>query len=236
MFEKLVEEIQPGHVAIAMCTAAALAGFAAGWVSRARKRTKAGNYVVSIPVWADPREQGGAPTPKADAYVHRTLVRLREENVTLQAKLTRAESDVREVSERLARRVTDARNLEARVRTLEPLADQLKQHVARLAEARTATAAAISERDRLRGEVEWRDYVIRDVEPLAARVAELEAILGDKAPPRPPARAARVAATARGAGADVRSDVTTADAESPAPAFEPCMAEPVPGLAPGVLA
>ncbi|MCG3134509.1 MAG: hypothetical protein HMLKMBBP_01816 [Planctomycetes bacterium] len=225
----MFEPMQPGMAAAVTCAASVVLGFLGGWAVRARRKRQPGSYVVSIPVWADPRGSGGAPTPKADAYIHRTLVTLREENVTLASKLRKAESDVRELADRLGRRVTGMRNLEAHVKSLEPLADQVKQRDGWLAEARAAAAAATAERDRLRAEVDWREFVIRDMEPLAARVAELEALLGDRCPPPAP-RAKSEPATAK-EPATAEAPVLSLQLEP----FDPASRAALEGVAPGVL-
>lgn len=92
----------------------------------------------------------------------------------LRRRIVELEEQLQATVERLGRRTTEIRNLEARVRHLDPLVASGMTALRSVTEERDRAQAALrdaqTELSVLRDEIEWRDYVIRDLEPVAERL------------------------------------------------------------------
>jgi hypothetical protein len=172
---------------LSIAAAAGLFTFAAalGWISgRFAPRRARATRPEPAPLEQRPVVRVDPPVLPRVGTPRRTLEVLNRE---LEAALKRCadlEQQVAHVSERAGRRATEIRNFEARMQDLTLLAAELDRRDARIAALQQALAdaqrdASLSERvrlaeenARLRSEVDWREFVIRELEPEAERRAQ----------------------------------------------------------------
>ncbi|MCE9634510.1 MAG: hypothetical protein K8T90_02290 [Planctomycetes bacterium] len=133
----------------------------------------------------------GPATPLTDRYLATTLSEARREIEEKTARIEDLETQLRTTLERLGRRTTEVRNLESRVKVLDPIVEQVRQRDHWLDEARKETRKSQTDLDyeadrrksiesditALRKEIDWRDYVIRDMEKLPEQLREREAMI-----------------------------------------------------------
>lgn len=131
---------------------------------------------------AAPAEEAPAADPMAE---------LRRELDAREKRLAAVEEQLRSTLERLGRRTTEVRNLEARLKVMDPMVEQVRQRDQWLDEARKEVRRALADRDAeverrkavesdlasVRKEIDWRDYVIRDLESMPDQLRERENLL-----------------------------------------------------------
>jgi septal ring factor EnvC (AmiA/AmiB activator) len=135
----------------------------------------------------EPEVAPAPPAARASDAPAATLADARRELDAQAHRLSEVEKQLRSTLERLGRRTTEVRNLEARLKVMDPMVEQVRQRDLWLDEARKEVRKAAAERDAeaerrkaletdlaaLRKEVDWRDYVIRDLEAMPEQLVRM---------------------------------------------------------------
>ena len=139
-----------------------------------------------------------APEPRAlPPYAHLhpadALQTARQEVASQAGRIGELECLLRVALEDLGRKSTDVRNLAGRVKDLEPLVERVRARDTRLDEAHAELRRVRVERDgerlrraaaddaiaTLRTEIDWRDYVIRDLESMPDQLRASERLVAE---------------------------------------------------------
>lgn len=146
---------------------------------------------LPAPVVPVAKVPAGPATPLTDKYLATALTEARRELEEKSARVDDLETQLRTTLERLGRRTTEVRNLESRVRVLDPIVEQVRQRDQWLDESRKEVRKSQSDLDAeadrrrsiqadvaaLRKEIDWRDYVIKDLEKIPEQLREREALI-----------------------------------------------------------
>lgn len=122
-----------------------------------------------------------------------SLQSARQEAASQAGRIAELEGLLRVALEDLGRKSTDVRNLAGRVRDLEPLVERVRARDVRLDEAHAELRRVRVERDgerlrrsaaddaiaTLRTEIDWRDYVIRDLESMPDQLRASERLVAE---------------------------------------------------------